>query len=602
MELGPEKSSTEEGMKKYLKALVLCVAVLLISVFALSYDYSPGAKAYVPKAIWSQTAMGGEWFTEIMIHDINGGAVVQLDFIHGPNQARGTFTIWDNSNGGPAVFKSPNILKDLQDHYEPGFNYYNKVGGLFIFTQDDSHPIHVSAKSYHSNNYSETYNAFPASLGEYPRSGYSVWLGEPMKLMNMVQGSNLRSNIVVYNPFTNPVTVQFKVIGYRFLENCGLQPFAPPSGHAAVQYGSTFTKTFGSVDYQVFNPFSEAGCETTGLCKSPFPATQPYQYWCYIEITVTSGVGSVIVLGATAYNDTNDPAATIPVPMDSSFSYDYSPGSKAIVPKAIWSQTATGGEWFTEIMIHDINGGAVVNVVFDYGPGLSRGSFIIWDNTGGGPAVYKSTNILKDLQDHFDTGFNYYNRVGGLYIHSQSESYPIHVSAKSYHSNNYSETYNAFPTSSYQNPRDGYSAELGRPMKLMNMVQGSNLRSNVVIYNPGTDFVMVQFKVIGYRFLENCGLIPWPPPPPSGHTAVQYGVTFTKVFSGIDYQVFNPFAQAVCEATGTCNWPVPATQPYQYWCYVEITPIGGTGHILVLGATAYNDTNDPAATIPVQIN
>ena len=108
-------------------------------------------------------------------------------------------------------------------------------------------------------------------------------------------------------------TVEFKVKGSRYLP-CSILP-SPPQGYDDVQLGSTFIKTFVVDDFKAFDPFEEAGVPDKGICPPPCVICKKfYEYdWCYLEVTPISGNVMILSYGATANNNTNDPAAIIPM-------------------------------------------------------------------------------------------------------------------------------------------------------------------------------------------------------------------------------------------------------------------------------------------------
>ena len=266
-------------------------------------------------------------------------------------------------------------------------------------------------------------------------------------------------------------------------------------------------------------------------------------------------------------------------------------------PEAIWAPAAYGGDWATEIYVHDIEGGAIIKAVYRYGTTM-RGQFILADNTGKGPSIYKSSNILQDLQDHFDSGFDYYGQLGLLIIFNDAGK-PLHVMGRNYHSNGYGKTMNAYPED-----QDGdMGAKPSYPIKFQNIMKSSNFRTTVVLYNRYGAATVAECKVIGHRYLPSCGYIIFPPPPPSAWEESQLGSTFTVSFGTFEYKSFDPFALAGCPDTGYCAAPpFPGTKTYVYDCYLDVTVTSGSGPLIGYASVANNSNNDPASIIPVRKN
>jgi hypothetical protein len=107
-----------------------------------------------------------------------------------------------------------------------------------------------------------------------------------MMIQNYVNNVTYRSTCGFFNPTANSVTVEF-----RLLNSIGNL------------IGSAFTKTFVGYDFKAFSPFTEAGVS--------YP-TYSYDN-VFLLINPTSGTGKLMCFGASANNNTNDPAAHITV-------------------------------------------------------------------------------------------------------------------------------------------------------------------------------------------------------------------------------------------------------------------------------------------------
>jgi hypothetical protein len=68
------------------------------------------------------------------------------------------------------------------------------------------------------------------------------------------------------------------------------------------------------------------------------------------------------------------------------------------------------------------------------------------------------------------------------------------------------------------------------------------------------------------------------------------GTSFSKTFTGRQYQAFNPFTEA--------GVPYPGNSYDNTWIKAEVT--SGNGQLMVYGATANNATSDPAVHRAVQ--
>ena len=102
-----------------------------------------------------------------------------------------------------------------------------------------------------------------------------------MYIQNIANNSTYRTGAGFFNPTSNEVTVEFALY----------------DGSGSV-LGSPFTKIFIGYDYLSFNPFTEAGV--------PYP-TYSYDN-VYLRVRPLFGSGRLVCLGATANNNTNDPA------------------------------------------------------------------------------------------------------------------------------------------------------------------------------------------------------------------------------------------------------------------------------------------------------
>ena len=487
---------------------------------------SPGSYQVLPETIWAPATGGGTWVSEVQVTDLTGGSVVSVYYSPGGGIRRGPFTLW-TSPGTNRSIKFTNLLSTIDVLDSGPFNYYGSVGAVEFMTQDDDHRIHVTIRTVNGN-YAKT---FPA-LNEVEEN--SATTTREMMIQNLTNNSIYRSSCVFFNPTPNAVTVQFRLI----------------DGNGSV-IGSIFSRAFVGYDYQYFNPFVEAGV--------PYPA---YSYDnVFLYINPTSGTGAVICNGATANNYSNDPAAHIAVQYQGT--WVNGPSSHQLLPEAIWAPATGGGTWVSEVQVTDLSGGSVVTVYYKPAGESRRGPFTLWTSPGANRSM-KYTNILSTI-DALDSGpFNYYGSVGAVEFMTQSASYKIHVAVRTVNGN-YAKTFPAL------NDVATNCADTTREMMIQNLTNNSIYRSSCVFYNPTSASITVQFSLID----GNGNLI---------------GSTFSRTFSGYDYQFFNPF--------------VEAGRPYPTYSYdnvfLLIDPISGSGRVNPNGATANNYSNDPAAHIAVQ--
>jgi hypothetical protein len=245
------------------------------------------------------------------------------------------------------------------------------------------------------------------------------------------------------------------------------------------------------------------------------------------------------------------------------FSYDNSPAQDIIIPECIWAPATGGGTWVTEVQITDLTGGSVVSAYFYYGTAYR--SVTLWTS----PGIYSSvkfTNILSTMQS-LDPSFNYYGKVGALWLTTQDSSHLIQAQARTYNGN-YGKTYQGLAWV------DSNTANVGRNMMIMNLTQNSTYRTFVGFFNAtsGGYSMTVEFYIIDQN-----------------NTIV--GSIFTKTFQPWEFKSFNPFAEA----------GVPSGTYDNCWLYIRPTSAGGSSKgLMCFGSSANNYTNDTYAHIAVQ--
>jgi hypothetical protein len=157
------------------------------------------------------------------------------------------------------------------DMLDPGYNYSGTAGSLGFITQDGSHHIHVSARTTNQDG-SKTFQGLNESIHN------TCSLDRVMIVQNMVSDGNYRASFGVFNPSGDSVTVEFSLIS-----------------RDSSTLGTTFQKTISDGQYMAFDPFAEAGIP---------PSNETF----WVKAEATSGNGAIILYGATANNNSGDPA------------------------------------------------------------------------------------------------------------------------------------------------------------------------------------------------------------------------------------------------------------------------------------------------------
>ena len=488
---------------------------------------SPAQQKVLPEVIWAPAAGGGLWMSEVQVTDISGGSQVSV-YYYTTTGRRGPFLLWDNSNGGALKsVKFSNMLQTIAGLDNGAFTYYGTLGAVEFFSQDAAHALQVTARTLNGS-FSKT---FP---GLTIHDSNTADTSRAMIVANLTNNSIYRSTCGLFNPYADAVTVELRL-----------------RDAANNQIGSTITKTLSGYEFTAFSPFNDAGVA--------YPANSFDNV--LLQIQPIAGTGKVLCFGASANNATNDPAAHIAV--QNSAGHDNGPGSRQILPEAIWATASGGGTWMSETQIVDVSGGSTVSVSFNYGGGSIRGPFILWTGSVIGSKV-KYANILQQIET-IDSVFSYNGRVGAVEFQTQDSSHFIQVTARTLNGN-YSKT---FPALNYV---DAETADTNRMMLIQNYANNSTYRSTCGFYNPTGDALTVEF-----RLLNGSG--------------AQIGATFSRTFVGYDFQAFLPFNEA--------GVPYPANSFDNV--ILRVRPTSGTGRVICFGASANNASNDPAAHIAVQV-
>lgn len=237
-------------------------------------ENSPSNYLILPECIWASAYSGGNWMTTVQIIDLSGGSTVNAYFSYGNGERRGPFVVWTNNSGAGRSVRFSNFLEYLGT-LDSGFNYYGRVGAVEFVTQDNNHKIQVTARTFNGS-YSKTFPGLRLS------DGNSADTSRQLILLDLISNNLYRSSCGFFNPTSNSVTVEFRLID--------------SSGKTI---GSAFTKTFIGYDFKAFNPFKEAGVA--------YPA---YSFDAAILlIKPISGSGRIMGFGSSVHNASNDPAA-----------------------------------------------------------------------------------------------------------------------------------------------------------------------------------------------------------------------------------------------------------------------------------------------------
>lgn len=256
----------------YRRAMGLVLGMLVATGFltAQTYENSPDAVKVIPEAIWASATGGGTWQTEIQVMSRTNGTQVHGTFYHSGGVRAVNFSVtldqWD-------TFKISNILQYM-GNIDMGFDYYNKVGALVIYAQDNSHNLHVNARTWHSSGYAKSFNGMTIINGQTINS--TLRWGE---ILNLSQNSSNRSSMACFNIGSSSITVDFYIMNN--------------SGYSL----GSFRKTFAANEFQAFNPYTEAGLTAETYSNN------------YVHMAQQSGSGNLFVIGASAINYTNDPSA-----------------------------------------------------------------------------------------------------------------------------------------------------------------------------------------------------------------------------------------------------------------------------------------------------
>jgi len=250
-----------------------------IAVQQSGYDNGPSSYKAMPEVIWALASGGGTWISDVQIVDVSGGSQVQVYYNTAAGR-RGPFLLWDNGAGSAmTTAKFANLLQTIDGLDADAFTYYGTVGAVEFTTQDGSHLIQAAVREANGN-YAKTFPGLSLANAE------TAGVGRSMIIPNLASNATYRATCGFYNPTANAVTIELKL-----------------RSASGAQEGTTVNRTLAAYEFMAFNPFAEAGV--------PYPGSSYDNI--VLEVTPTSGSGSVMCFGATANNTSNDPAAHIAV-------------------------------------------------------------------------------------------------------------------------------------------------------------------------------------------------------------------------------------------------------------------------------------------------
>jgi hypothetical protein len=237
--------------------------------------------------------------------------------------------------------------------------------------------------------------------------------------------------------------------------------------------------------------------------------------------------------------------------------YYNSPASRLLMLDAVWALASGGGEWISEVQITDVTGGSIVQVY--YSSGASRqGPFTLWSNSSDPNRSINFVNILQAIDNLDGSAFAYYGTSGVLEFFTQDASHLIQVSARTVNGN-FARTFPALADV------EANTAVMGRSLLIPNISNNTAYRPSVVLFNPGSDSVTIEGKIVG-------------------SDGVQIGSTFARTLAANQAGVISVEVRANTYSNGN----------------IMIIVTAGNGRVMAAGFTANNASNDPAAHIAMQ--
>jgi hypothetical protein len=270
-------------MKKF-KGFGLCAFVLLLlalSTASFAYDSSPSYRRFIPEAIWAPATGGGTWTTDLDVYVRAGTNPTELRiWWFDANGMRGPFNMSSEPDLQHCI-RYINIVNFI-DSWDTGtYDYYGKVGCIWIEAVDSTDKFQIQARTIHTSGYGKTMNALGFEvLGD--SAYFSTWRG--MMIQGITNNTTYRSTIGLFNGAASSITVQVALIRYDDVWS-GWENITMPAG-----------------SFLAFNPYTRWSVTSTSV----------HRIW----INPISGLGRCHVFGATVNNATNDPAAHVAVQYD----------------------------------------------------------------------------------------------------------------------------------------------------------------------------------------------------------------------------------------------------------------------------------------------
>lgn len=270
-------------MKKF-KGFAVCVFFLLLlalSTASFAYDSSPSNRRIIVEAIWAPATGGGTWSTDLELYVRAGTNPIALRvWWFDANGSRGPFDMTVEPDVQHCI-RYINIVNFIDSWDSGTYDYYGKVGTVWIQAVDSATKFQIQARTKHTGGYGKTLNAQGFEI-DGDSAIFSPWRG--LMIQGFSNDTTYRSSIGLFNSSGNSITVQVALIRYDDVW----------SGWENI------TLTTGQ--FLAFNPYTRWSVTSTAV----------HRIW----INPISGTGKCHAFGATVNNATNDPAAHVAVQYD----------------------------------------------------------------------------------------------------------------------------------------------------------------------------------------------------------------------------------------------------------------------------------------------
>ncbi len=265
-----------------MKKSIGCLCFSMLAAFAFTAaafaDTAPSQYVVIPEVIWAQAAVSGTWVTDVQINTTNYGTPIIVQFHYGTTFRE--VTLEDASDFAHQSILYTNILQVLQS-MDSGFDYYGKVGALFIYTTSgNTLCAHAMVRN---GNYGKTTPSFV--VGGNTENTAAV--GRNMIIMGTRYSAAYRTHAGFWNCTTTAMTVRFFVMRADF-----------------TQLGNYIDKTIPAYGFIAFDIFAEAGITSENINTILYIVPQSGG---------ASGAG-LYCFGSIANNYTNDTYALTAIP------------------------------------------------------------------------------------------------------------------------------------------------------------------------------------------------------------------------------------------------------------------------------------------------